>query len=76
MRRVTIVLEGGDLGAKLAIAFGIDEGIATMGYVHRRDNCVQVTGLTTDKDGRRKWVRRCRREGLTVKRAPWERGRT
>jgi hypothetical protein len=72
MKRVTIVVEGGDVGAALAKGFAKAEGIASTTYVHRRDGSVQVSGQTDDGGARGRWVKRCRRAGLTVARAPWE----
>lgn len=75
MRRLTIVVRGGDVGAAFAMALGVAEGIASLGYWTRRDGCVEVTGLTTaeDKGARKRWVARCKREGLAIVPAPWER---
>lgn len=74
LRRVTLVLEGGDIGAKFALALAVAEGLAAVSYVHRRDGTVQVYAMTTANDGgaRDRWAKRCRLEGLTVARAPWE----
>lgn len=76
MRRVVIVIEGGDLGAKLALALAVKERLAPLDYVHRRDKTVQCAALASadDKGARNRWVRACRRMGLTVARAPWEKG--
>ena len=74
LRRVTIVVEGGDVGAAFAIALGADEGVAHLGFSYRREG-VQVSGLVLDDDtgARDRWAKRCRREGLAVVPAPWER---
>lgn len=74
LRKVTIVVEGGDIGAAFAIALGAAERIAGLGYTHRRDGTVQVTGIVEEKDSgaRDRWAKRCRAEGLSVARAPWE----
>ena len=76
-RRVTIVVAGGDLGAAFAMALGSAEGLASMGYTTRRDGGVQISALAKGEDvgARARWVRRCRQEGLTVAKAPWEKGK-
>lgn len=74
LRKVTIVVEGGDLGGALAKALGATVGIAGMGHVARRDGSVEVYGLAEggDETARERWVKRCRDTGLAVRRAPWE----
>ena len=74
MRRCTLVIYGGDLGAKLALAFAKLERLAPLNYAHRKDGSVQVFAMASmdDTGARNRWARRCRREGLTVAKAPWE----
>lgn len=74
MRRVTLVIEGGDLGAAIARAVGVKQGLAWIGYAHRRGGSVQCTAIVhaEDKSARARWVKACKQAGLTVEPAPWE----
>lgn len=77
MQKVTIVIEGGQLGALLALALSGAAGLVydDRQYVTRRDGCSQVWAYTRieDKSARKRWVSKCKATGLTVVPAPWER---
>jgi hypothetical protein len=77
VRKHTVVLEGGQLGALLALSIAESVGLATdrRQYVTRRDGAAQVWafGEDGDKGARSRWVRECKRVGLKVVPAPWER---
>jgi hypothetical protein len=74
MRRVTVVIGGGDLGAAIARACALEAGIAWLGYVHRRGATVQCYALTSTDDttARPRWAAACKAIGLSVVPAPWE----
>lgn len=74
MKRVTVVLEAGDIGAAIACAVAKQCGLENPGYMHRRDGGVQVNAYADDEDksARNKWVHLLRSAGLTVRPAPWE----
>lgn len=75
MRKHTLVIEGGQLGAALAVAVGRKAGLRDVSYTIRRDGNAQVFGRAPedDKGARGRWVHDCKRLGLTVAPAPWER---
>lgn len=77
MRKHTVVLEGGQLGALLALSLAEKVGLACdrRQYVARRDGAAQVWAFAPadDKGARARWVRECKRVGLSIVPAPWER---
>jgi hypothetical protein len=77
VRKHTIVLKGGQLGALLALSIAESMGLGTdrRQYVTRRDGAAQVWAFApeSDKAARVRWVKECKRVGLSVVPAPWER---
>ena len=69
MRRIVIVVEGGDLGAALALAVAHKQGIADVSVMTRRDGSRQIVALAHASEARARWVKECRRLGQKVKRA-------
>jgi hypothetical protein len=72
----TLVIEGGQLGAAIAVALAWTRcGLSEPGWYARRDGRVQVYAYAPaeDKGARSRWVKACRDTGLTVAPAPWER---
>lgn len=78
MRKHTLVIEGGDIGAAIATALAILKcGLSDPGWHHRRGGDVQVYAYApeSDKGARGRWVKACKDTGLTVAPAPWEQQR-
>lgn len=79
MRKHTLVIEGGQLGALLALSLADRAGLGAdrRQYVTRRDGNAQVWAFASedDKGARGRWVHECKALGLTVAPAPWERKR-
>lgn len=70
--RHTVVIEGGDIGAAIALALGMRLGVSDIRWHMRRDGGMQLSG-TGDAGARSRWVGAMRATGLVVKKAPWER---
>jgi hypothetical protein len=75
LRRHTLVIEGGQLGAALAVAIAKNAGLADTGWFIRRDGRAQVQAHAPEDDrgARNRWAAKCREVGLSVAPAPWER---
>jgi hypothetical protein len=74
VRRVTVVIEGGNVGAAIALALAMRVGVADVEWFQRRDGNVQMSGVANDAKARGRWVSAMRDCGMVVAPAPWERG--
>lgn len=74
MRKVVIVIEGSRVGAEFASKAAELANVTDVSYRTRKDNSVMLTGYAPEGDhrARNRWVKQCRRIGLTVLPAPWE----
>ena len=77
MRKHTLVIQGAQVGAVLALAIADNVGLGAdkRQYAIRRDGHAQVWAFAPedDKGARGRWARECKATGLTVLPAPWER---